>query len=79
VISDYSGKLYTLPSKKNDNQLQKLDGDQIHLVPVISKVGGDASHGPVRVDVPMSIFVFSPDQSLWGACDPGDEIFVQIE
>ena len=78
MISDYSDKLYTLPSKKMTTSCKSW-GDQIHLVPVISKVGGDASHGPLRVDVPMSIFVFSPDQSLWGACDPGDEIFVQIE
>jgi len=36
---------------KNDTQLQKLIGrDQIHLVPVISKVAGDASHGSYRVD-----------------------------
>jgi len=31
--------------EKNDSQLQRLEG-QIHLVPMMSKVGGDASHGP---------------------------------
>ena len=45
--------LPTLPSEKNDIQLQKLDGDQIHSVPTISKVGGDASHGSRRVVASM--------------------------
>ena len=38
---------------KNDSQLQKLDGDQIHLVTMISRVGGDASHGSHRTATPM--------------------------
>ena len=38
---------------KNDSQLQKLDGDQIHLVTMISRVGADASHGSHRTATPM--------------------------
>ena len=41
------------PAKKWQ-PVAKVGGDQIHSVPVISKVGGDASHGSRRVVAPMT-------------------------
>ena len=55
-------RLPTLP-EKNGSQLKKVGEEQIDLVPTISKVGGDASHGSHIVVAPML-----RSRCLWGVC-----------
>ena len=40
-----SGLLSTLPSEPKTASCKSCGGDRTHLVPVISRIGGDASHG----------------------------------
>ena len=42
-------------NRKKRQPSVEVGGDQIHLVTVISKVGGDASHGSHRAVAPMVI------------------------
>jgi len=45
------------PAKNNKKIVAKDGGDQIglHVVPIISTVGGDASHGSHRAVAPMPL------------------------
>jgi len=52
-------KLLKVPSEKLQ-PVAKVGGDQIHLVPVIFKVGGDASNGSHRVVETMSLGEITP-------------------
>jgi len=40
-----SGHISTLPSEPKTASCKSCGGDRTHLVPVISRIGGDASHG----------------------------------
>ena len=50
-------KLPRVPSGKWQPVAKVAEGDQIHLVPIISKVGGDASRGFHRVVAPIIIII----------------------
>ena len=49
-----------LPQWEKLQPVAKVGWEQIHLVPVISEVGGDASHGFGRLVVPF-LFFFRTD------------------
>ena len=54
-------KLPRVPSGKWQPVAKVAEGDQIHLVPIISKVGGDASRGFHRVVAPIIIIIIIID------------------
>ena len=56
-------KRLTLFSEKCQ-PVTRVGGDQIHCIPVISGVGGDASHGSRRAVVAPTLLVNAADDAL---------------
>ena len=56
-----------LPAVYSENwqPVAKVGGNQIHSVPMISEVGGDASYGSHRAVAPMAVGEYTVKYSRW--------------